>query len=121
MRMSDIERRFEEIEKKIKKLESWDPKFVMNTQDTHQTEEKKKVSLSVDEPLETRSLAEEENNTEESLSKTDTHPPDEKDKSLDIPYPKGHNWEGLTPRQVNTAYDNTDKKKKGNPKKVKNE
>lgn len=28
----------------------------------------------------------------------------EEDKSLDIPYPAGHNWEGLTPRQVNNAY-----------------
>lgn len=29
------------------------------------------------------------------------------DKSLDIPYPRGHNWEGLTPRQVNQAYAKT--------------
>lgn len=24
---------------------------------------------------------------------------------LDIPYPAGHNWEGLTPKQVNEAYE----------------
>lgn len=29
----------------------------------------------------------------------------DEDKTLDIPYPAGHNWEGLTPRQVNQAYD----------------
>ena len=23
---------------------------------------------------------------------------------LDIPYPAGHNWEGLTPRQINAGY-----------------
>lgn len=27
-----------------------------------------------------------------------------KEESLDIPYPAGHNWEGLTPRQVNEGY-----------------
>lgn len=29
------------------------------------------------------------------------------DKSLDIPYPRGHNWEGLTPRQIGNAYAKT--------------
>ena len=32
----------------------------------------------------------------------------EEDKSLDIPYPAGHNWAGLTPRQVSAAYERVD-------------
>lgn len=31
--------------------------------------------------------------------------------SIDIPYPRGHNWEGLTPRQVNESYAKIDKEK----------
>ena len=34
------------------------------------------------------------------------------DPSLDIPYPAGHNWEGLTPRQVNQAYEDKDENKR---------
>jgi len=39
---------------------------------------------------------------------------DEENKSLDIPYPAGHNWEGLTPRQVNEGYENARKKEELN-------
>jgi len=34
----------------------------------------------------------------------------EKPDSADIPYPRGHNWEGLTPNQVNEAYKQEEKK-----------
>ena len=35
----------------------------------------------------------------------------DEDASLDIPYPAGHNWEGLIPRQVSEGYKKMDNKK----------
>ena len=92
MKQSGIERRFESIESRLKKLEQLNEPYTERPFGPTSAEQISDIPMIIA--------------MGNALEEKKKEPIDD----LDIPYPSGHNWEGLTPRQVE-AYNRQEAKK----------